>query len=471
MRLQFFVLLFVCCQILHAEIHKIGVLSFKNLTGHKEHDWIAEAFSGAVIRKLKKITNIHVSDRHQLDQRFEIQKLSLNKAEELSKFIDLDFIIFGSVQVAGALEDKKSQLRVHARWVDTERAIIHNAIVIDGLLNELFDLQYQLTKQFVDLAKIKTSISEINAMRRHETLSLEAYRLYNLGMIDFHKEKYNTALKFFEQAMSKHPGIFYADAHHQIGQVYLATKRLEELVERFSQDVSQLSPVYYDLGLAYEKAGDINKAIEAYKTFITYTTNHALMWKKTVAENFRLTYSGDGKTLLIREGNTFRGIDSNTGREQWKKEFPTLKKKMKTVENKIYFQDGQEYVEIQMSSGNSQSHSSLPKLASSSPLSTSDLVVSETQLEVLDPNKKKSLWRFNTSGDEKIIANNRHSFLVQRGRREIKSIRIQRQAQPTDIQGLLRLARCLQKNGQEKESVEIFKYLSEDFKTLSRPIH
>lgn len=66
--------------------------------------------------------------------------------------------------------------------------------------------------------------------------------------------------------MSKHPGILYAEAHHELIQAYLKGGRKQEARARARKTVSDRAPLFYDLGLAAERAGRWEEASSSTKS-------------------------------------------------------------------------------------------------------------------------------------------------------------------------------------------------------------
>jgi len=460
-----------------AQFKTVGVMTFSNLTGSEEHEWIAEAFSNAVTDKLGQIVEFSVVDRDSIYALKPIQDKYLNnpkkksEALEVAELVGVDYLIFGSVQAAGILSDPSAPLRVHARIVDTMRGVVHKAVIVDGKLNDIYNLQYKLSRKFVDIAKINASVAELKAMQSVSTLSLEAYRLYNMGMIKKRREKYTEAIPLFEEAMSKHPGILYADAHYQIGQTYLKIGREEELLVRFTNDAARLSPVFYDLGVAYERSGRAKDAVDAYKMFLRYNDNKSVLWSRTILdEKVQVVSTVNSPYFVYREKNQFTCINSENGDLQWKNEFPFNGDDKLTVTSTGFYvkSSDSKITRVDCKTGAVTDFDvALPDDVSfdnnvATMFRNSDMLieVSNKTVQVVDSKNNKSVWKLRIKDDERIVGYNKDIVCVTDGTRKIRGIKIQKSSRPSDAEGLLGLARTLKAEGRDAEVSEIYKYLN-----------
>jgi tetratricopeptide (TPR) repeat protein len=448
-------------------LRRVGVLDFTNLTGSSANDWVCEAFSSAISAKLSRVVELSVLERQILNQLDGVARLSGKKildgdAKELAKLAGLDFLVIGSVQSSGELDKKNIPLRVHARLVDTQRGIIHQAVLVDGQMENIFDLQFRLAKQFIDLARIDVSIAELNAMKSEATLNLEAYRLYNLGMLAKNKKQFAPAIKYFEQAMSKHPGILYADAHYEIGQVYLALGKKDELLVRFRSDVAKLAPVYYDLGVAYREAGEFDKAIEAFKTFVDSTDKSPVLWEMQVEDQpFQLFCSKENQHAVMVQGKRLQGVNTATGQVLWQKEQSAQENKQyKIINSTLLIQSGRQTQRIDLDSGEILADNQ----TSAEPLNNVDtndneiyIAMSETHLEV--KNKNETLWDYQAKESEQILGHNNQALFIKNGRHQLRAVRIQKGRAPGQLEGLLELSKCLSQLNRTAEAMEVARYI------------
>ncbi|MBF0196497.1 MAG: tetratricopeptide repeat protein [Planctomycetes bacterium] len=451
-----------------ASFKRIGILDFANLTGSEEHDWVCEAFRDALKRKFQRVVELNVMQRSSLLQIQQVRKLSGKKidegdASECAKLAGLDFLVFGSVQSSGEVTRKNAPLRVHARLVDTMRGVIHQAVIVDGVMSDIFDLQFKLAHQFVDLARIEVSLAEVEAMKSNATLDIEAYRLYHLGMLEKRQKHYQEAIALFEKSMAKHSGILYADPHHQIGQVYIAMGKKKELVARFRGDVARLAPVYYDLGVAYKEAGEYDKAIDAFRTFVEASYESPIVWElKTQSDNFELLLSKESKRAVLVGEDSIQGVNTMTGERLWTNERKEKDKhaQYEVVQEKLIVRTGKESRQINMNTGQYDLKGGV-QVSYSEASESEDIVIalSESMLEVKDAKGSKTLWQYEAQSSDKIMAHDGDSFFVRRGKHRIRALSIKRGHIPGQLEGLVELGACLDKAQKSKESIEVYRYI------------
>jgi len=464
--LQFKSILFVAFAVImpiHAAIYRVGVMDFSNLSENKNQDWVCEAFTSSVADKLSRLSSFSVLPRNRI---WEIQgesrmdrETSPEDAQRMAEKGHLDYLVFGSVQRAGNLDDKTSQLRVHARLVDTVRGIIHQAVILDGKMSELFDLQYRLAEAFAKQATIEISVAERKAMSSPEALSLEAYRLFNIGMLEKRAKQYEKAITAFEEAMAKHPGILYGDAHHQIGLVYLAMNRHRELLTRFKADVAHLAPVYYDLGIALRHTGDYARAADAFKTFVESTDRLPFLWEQEMdVSEYDVYLDPEGFVVVVAGGERLWALDAGSGEKLWS--MGQQKGATYRIQglSSLVSEESQRVIDI-----NSGNQISLPNEDKMNLLTTHEdqvkVLISSQQVVVKDGDR--SLWVYKAHEGEEILAHNRETFLVRLKNKRLRALRVQKENLPNQVDGLLQLAQCLELDGKRSQSQEVYSYLME----------
>lgn len=443
-------------------IYRVGVMDFSNLSKDKDQDWVAEAFTSSVADKLQRISSFTVLSREHLwrvQGKVDRQKATEpERAQTFATDTRLDYLVFGSVQRAGDLKAKDAPLRVHARMVDTVRGVIHQAVVVDGKMSELFDLQYRLAEAFVEQATIEISLAERQAMRSPEALSLEAYRLFNIGMIEKMEKRYEKAIQAFEEAMARHPGILYGDAHHQIGLVYLAMGRNAELLTRFKADVVHLAPVYYDLGVALRQSGQYKKAADAFKTFVESTDRVPYLWEHDLMlSESQVLLDPGASVVVVSSGQQLLALDALTGKEVWQKnqEAGTV---YSVQAPSLLVSDLDRNRAIDMNSGNLILKQDAQKIRlKEAKQEDYRVLISQDQLVVRD--QDRSLWVYKTQKGEKLLGHNRQVLFVREGGNKLKAIEIQKESLPSQLDGLLQLAQCLELGEQPEQAKEVYDYL------------
>lgn len=261
-----------------AEQYTVCVFTFANLTGSPENDWLALGFAEALTSKLSAIGRLRLDNRRQLAQlsrvrRIDQSSLSERNLDAAKSITGSDFLIFGAVQASGGQPGTPQQLRIDARLVHVSTGRIFRARQVQGQTSDIFGLQTALARQFTDIFNIERTRIEDLGLEYDGTSSVEAYRYYNQGLQLLDGNEYEKAVEKFEAASAHHPGIIYAEARYALGTAYIESGQQRKLLDVYGKDAAQLSGVFYNLGLASERAGDNRKALAAYTTFVKYALN------------------------------------------------------------------------------------------------------------------------------------------------------------------------------------------------------
>ncbi len=311
----------------------VAVFTFANLTGSNEHAWIGHGFAEALTNKLRNVDQIHPRDRRTMADLARVtaidqDALEARNAGEVGKLVGSDYLIFGAVQAAGTIEKPQTPLRVTCRLVDVRTGRIYRAQQADGTMADLFALQSRLALAFAEQLDVDVSVVAKSAMQQHGTDSPAAYKLYCEGLRHLDAQRYAAAMSAFRAAQTRHPGIFYAEAHHALGVAYLRSDRKHEMLLEFRGDAARLAPVWFDLGVAYERNGEYDKAADALKTFIAYTDRRFAPWIHRPTQEAKLPAAAVNAPHLVflGRGGRMHCLDTRSGRLLWKKSVPTGKR-------------------------------------------------------------------------------------------------------------------------------------------------
>jgi len=127
---------------------------------------------------------------------------------QVGRDLGVRYVLEGSVRKAG------SKLRIAAQLVDAETGTNLWAERFQGSLEDIFDLQDQLTAKVVGAISPRLEAAEIERMKRKPTASLDAYDHVLRGMAGLHRwtcEGNEEALAQFYRAIKLDPN--YAAAH------------------------------------------------------------------------------------------------------------------------------------------------------------------------------------------------------------------------------------------------------------------
>ncbi len=293
-------LLSVPCAAAAQGIRSLAVPPFENLTGDARLDWIGHGFSRTLVDKLNAIaefTAVPVKARGFYTTDGNVDLASVTTA---AGGLAADLLLVGAVIKGADIDRLDDPLEITVRLVDIASTRQIGTVDLKGTVRQLFSMETDLAAWVAGLFDIRLSPGEAEALRDQPTRSLQAYKETVLGTIFLEDGKYDAAVQMFEEAMRHHPGIFYARAHNLMAQAYILSGKKEEMLKKFKKDSAEISQVYYDLAMAQEFTGDVEKARENYGLFIKYTDRKTLLWRKR--EPGGEIVETRGERLVLKDG-------------------------------------------------------------------------------------------------------------------------------------------------------------------------
>jgi adenylate cyclase len=146
----------------------ICVLPFTNMSGDKEQEYFSDGITEDIITDLSKVSALAVVSRNAAfmfkGQQFDIPKL----ARELK----VSHVLEGSVRKAG------SRVRITAQLVDVTSSDSVWAERYDRDLNDIFQLQAEISEAIVKALKLRLFPEERRAIEKRGTDNVEAYNLF-----------------------------------------------------------------------------------------------------------------------------------------------------------------------------------------------------------------------------------------------------------------------------------------------------
>jgi TolB-like protein/DNA-binding transcriptional LysR family regulator len=182
----------------------IAVMPFQNLTGESEQEFFADGVVDDIVAGLSRIKWFVVIAR---DSTLAYRGRTVS-VRIVGRELGVRYLLQGAVRKAG------SNVRIAVRLVDAETAKHLWANNFDGTLEDVFDLQDQITDQVVGIVEPNVQRSEIERSRRKRPGNLSAYDLYLRALPHVAArmpDRVNLALPLLQQALRLDPD--YAAAH------------------------------------------------------------------------------------------------------------------------------------------------------------------------------------------------------------------------------------------------------------------
>ena len=176
----------------------IAVLPFQNMSGDAEQDYFADGMVEEIITALSRMRWLFVIARN---SSFTYKGRAVD-VKQVGRELGVRYVLEGSVRKAGG------QVRITGQLIDAATGAHLWAERFDGGLEDIFDLQDQVTASVVGAIAPKLEQAEIERAQRKPTESLDAYDYFLRGMAAFHqwtREGNNEALRLLLQGNRARP--------------------------------------------------------------------------------------------------------------------------------------------------------------------------------------------------------------------------------------------------------------------------
>lgn len=279
----------------------IAVLYFENMNSESESDYFCAGMTEDIITDLSKIKELKVVSRTDVLP-FRAREVNTRQVGETLR---VNYVLEGSVRRAG------NRIRITAQLLSVRDGYHLWAERFDRMIEDIFDLQNEVSQKIVDALKISLTDSERQALTQKPTDDLRAYDFYMRGReLLYLKGRRNTenAIQMFENAAAIDPGFAssYAglaeayssmyewydgnstwlskaiemnqkaltleplslDAKFGIAMVYFHHGRFaksKRSLDAILKENSEFFPAYLRLGMIAERTGDLDAARKYYR--------------------------------------------------------------------------------------------------------------------------------------------------------------------------------------------------------------
>lgn len=279
----------------------LAVLYFENMSPDKENEYFCAGMTEDLIIDLSKIHKLRVIPRSDVLP-FRNKEVSSRRVGEM---LGVNYILEGSVRKGG------TKIRITAQLIEVKSGFQVWADRYDRLLEDLFDIQIDVSEKIAEALKVSLTESEKRSLAQKPTDDLRAYDFYKRGsefLLRKGKKNFDAAVQMFEHALAidstfslAYIGLaeaysFYyvydgdrswlekmiqmnekvlnldpesIEAHCIMGMVFFQKKQYKEAKHRFERVVNlkdNFYPAYYWLGLTSDILEDYQAAIKYFKT-------------------------------------------------------------------------------------------------------------------------------------------------------------------------------------------------------------
>jgi len=246
----------------------IAVLRFDNLSNDSNQKYFADGMAEDVITDLSKISGLFVIARN---SSFSIKDTQADVRTIASKF-GVKYILEGSVRRDG------DQVRINAQLIDATTGGHLWAERYDRHLNDIFEVQDEITRQIVAALQIELTETEHQRVASRYTNNLLAYDAYLLAKSfrsDLTKEKNEQARHLLERAVELDPK--FAAAYAELAWVH-AMAWISQWTKGIAEEVLQAA-----LALA-QKAVTLNDTLPEAHARLAWIYLYLGTYEQAIAE-------------------------------------------------------------------------------------------------------------------------------------------------------------------------------------------
>ena len=261
----------------------IAVLPFQNMSGDPEQEYFADGMVEEIITALSRMPWLFVIARN---SSFTFKGRSID-VKQVGRELGVRYVLEGSVRKAG------TRVRITGQLIDASTGVHLWADRFEGALEDIFNLQDQVTMSVMGAIAPQLEQAEIERAKRKPTDSLDAYDYFLRGMASYYgrtREAINEALPHFYKAIELDPD--FASAYGMAAWCYAwrkingwMTERVQEIAETArlarraaelgSDDAVALSRSAHALGYV---VGDLDAAVAFVDRSLVLNPNLAGAW-------------------------------------------------------------------------------------------------------------------------------------------------------------------------------------------------
>src|SRR5262245_29379185 len=163
----------------------IAVLPFQNISAEPEQEYFADGMAEEIITALSRIPSLFVIARN---SSFTYKGRAVD-GKQVARELGVRYVLEGSVRKSG------NRVRFTGQLIDATTGGHIWADRFDGALEDVFDLQDQVTERAVGAIEPRLQRAEIERAGRKPTESLDAYDYFLRGMASFHLHNRDSLLE------------------------------------------------------------------------------------------------------------------------------------------------------------------------------------------------------------------------------------------------------------------------------------
>jgi non-specific serine/threonine protein kinase len=271
----------------------VVVLPFTAVGADKSADYFCDGLTDEIITDLSSIHALRIICRASAMQ----LKGTREAPQKIAHDLNVRYVLEGAVRLSKSSLDSDTKIRVTAQLIDPLNQSLLWAEKFNGTLDDVFDIQENISRKIVSALKIKLTPAEDKHMLERPLHDVEAYRYYLMAkheILNYSEDALARALEYLETGeniagknallLSAKGQVYwqYINAGISSDMDYLAKAR------ECANEALELDPesahAYRLLGLISVQEGDSQRAVRLLKRAITANPNDSdtLSWYSAV---------------------------------------------------------------------------------------------------------------------------------------------------------------------------------------------
>ena len=258
-------------------INQLAVLSFRNLSGNAEDDWLSAGFASVLETKLSDVDALKVVGRAAIEDAGAELGVPLDPPPDAAAAKRLGSRLVVNHVLLGEFQRLADRISVSARIVNVATdAVDRGGLRAEGKFpDDVFALQADLAAQCIarlGVGAVGLGVAAAQeaapAVAEKPAASVEAWILLGQGQHALRSRDFDEAIRLLKQAVEADPAL--AQAYRALGQAYQQAERNEDAVEAFHRALEidkgdLVSLTYYNMlsGRVAEGLDAMSRATEA----------------------------------------------------------------------------------------------------------------------------------------------------------------------------------------------------------------
>ncbi len=200
------------------DMPSIAALPFQNMSGDPEQEYFADGIVEDIITGLSRFKSLFVIARN---SSFTYKGKAVD-IKQVGRELGVRYVLEGSIRKSGG------RVRITGQLIDSTTGAHLWADKFDGALEDVFDLQDQITAKVVSSVAPTIDRAEIERAKQRAPSATESYDAYLRGMALFNRNA-TEARRLFKKAIELDPE--YAAAYAMSAHTYTSEKAREGIIQ------------------------------------------------------------------------------------------------------------------------------------------------------------------------------------------------------------------------------------------------